>query len=352
MKKTLRLLVVATAGAVGLAFSASALASYNPSLTVEQSSYRLGAATTIDFFILAPRDDDPTAKISIFSPGGYAANLTHAPGTTLGKAFARVKAGSLGGAELTLSGDLVVGDPTNTTLGDAAFACTGTRTHKEIWVLNTTLSGQSIQVPAFVDQAGPYVQQQICLPHPQNATFQAQLIAAEYNVAGVFTNASAAASYQWAGDFTPYASTVPNPAGTVEWRTQVGLPSSLTLKRVKSKPGVVKFTGKLSIKGLDPSGVWLYLYAGLKVRPAPNATLLGTGKRVAKSAKLKASGKFAFTRRKVKKKTYFQARFENLFKTSCTGPSPTGLPIPCKGTDLAPITSNQVKVLPPRRRHR
>ncbi len=354
MKKKFRFLLAATAGALGLGFAAPALATYTPSLTVEQSSYRVGGTATVDFFILAPRDDDPTAKMTIFSPSGYSADLSHAPGTKLGKAFALVKA--LGGVELPLSGDVVVGDPNDASLRAAAQSCTGRAAHQEIWVLDTSLAGQSVRVPAFVDTSGPYTVQQICLLPPQTAPNNAQLIAADYSVQGVFTNAPAAAGYQWAGDFTPYipGTGTPNPAATIEWRTYVGLPSSLRLKRVKSKPAVVKFTGKLSIQGLNPTPLWDYLYAGLKPAPAPNATRAGTGKRVAKSKLIKANGTFAFTRKKVKKKTFFQARFENIFaQPPCNGPSPSGLPIPCNGTDLAPLTSNQVKVLPPKkRRHR
>jgi hypothetical protein len=51
----------------------------------------------------------------------------------------------------------------------------------------------------------------------------------------------------------------------------------------------------------------------------------------------------------VKFTTFFQTRFEN-YITTCTGPSPSGLPVPCKGEDLAALTSNQVKATKPKRR--
>jgi hypothetical protein len=51
----------------------------------------------------------------------------------------------------------------------------------------------------------------------------------------------------------------------------------------------------------------------------------------------------------VKVKTYFQARFQD-YATDCRPPSIA--PAGCKGEDIAAITSNQVAVLPRRRRHR
>ena len=67
---------VAGACFLGLAFAAPAFSAYSPSLIMEQSSYKLGAATTADVFIAIDPNADPTAKLTIFSPVGYSANLT------------------------------------------------------------------------------------------------------------------------------------------------------------------------------------------------------------------------------------------------------------------------------------
>ena len=98
----------------------------------------------------------------------------------------------------------------------------------------------------------------------------------------------------------------------------MGLPSSLTLKRVAAKRGF-KLTGQLKIAGVDPKGVKLDLYAGKKAGPAPNAVSGGTGKRIASSAKLPSSGKYTLARPNVKFATFFQTRFEN-YTTPCSGP--------------------------------
>ena len=358
MKNSLRLLLLAALAAICMSFSGSALAAYNPDLgpflTVEQTSYKVGAATTVDFVIFSDPANEATAKMTIFSPAGYGSTLGHAPGTKLGKAFALVKANALGGAVLPLAGDVVVGNPSDATLLGAYGQCkspSDPATPQEIWVLDTQLQGQAVRVPAFVNKVGPYLIQEICLPDPPHATFQAQLIEADYYVKGVFTNAGSTGGYQWDGIFTPYTNgALPaNPAGTVEYRSYAGLPSSLTFKRVKSKPAVVTFSGKLSVAGLNPTGIRINLYGGAKVLPAPGAMVAGTGKRLVRSKPIKNSkGTFTITRPKVKKKTYFQARFEAYgVEGSCDGPSPSGLPIPCTGTDLGPMTSAQIKVNPP-----
>jgi len=164
----------------------------------------------------------------------------------------------------------------------------------------------------------------------------------------VFTNPSVKSGYDWSGIFTPYVTggTTPNPAQTVEWRTYVALPSSLSFKRVKSRIGL-KFAGALRIAGVNTKGIRLRLYAGKKPNPAPNATSDGTGKLVMRTAKLTSGGRYSIKRPSVRVKTYFQMRFEfYVLKGECT---PSAAPQGCKGEDIAAVTSSQVRVLP---RHR
>ena len=360
MKKRLRLLLITCAGLLGLAFAAPALAAYQPQLLVQQSSYKPGAATTVGIVVAGDPNDDATAHASIFSPAGYASNLGQAPGATIGRALLFVQSPDLGGSIVPLAGRIVVGNPAD--FQATSQACTGSPVSQHVWVLNASLQGQTLQIPAFVNTVGPYVVLQICLPPPDNLPLHAKLVVANFTINGVFTNAAASNGYQWAADFTPYTGTIPNPAGTLEWRTYVGLPSSLTFKRVKSKPSLVAFAGKLVIAGLNPAGVKLHLYSSTKPQPAPNFTLgtaaglFGTGK-FARTKAVKSNGKYSVSRKrpKGKKKTLFQMRFEDYVLLpsgggNCEGPSPSGLPIPCAGTSLAPLTSNAIAVAPPKRR--
>jgi hypothetical protein len=358
MSKSLRLALIACASFAGLAFAGPALATYSPSLTVEQSSYKLGAPFTADLFIVASENDDPSAKLTIFSPAGYGVNLGKPPGTRVGTAVALAKVARLGGAAVPLAGPVVVGNPADPAIMATSTKCTGVATNQAVLVLNLAISGQPpIPFPVFVNKVGPLTTFQVCVPHPDVSPTNsagARILLLDATISGVFTNAAASNpnGYEWSTLFTPYNPTtkVPNPAGTIEWRTYVGLPQKLTLTKVKAKKGF-KLTGRISIAGLNPAGVRLNLYAGKKPRPAPTATSLQRGKRIARTGRLPASGKYSFTRRPVKFTTFFQTRLEG-WGTDCTGPSPSGQRFPCLGEDIAAITSNQVKVTKPKKKRR
>ncbi|MGZ4256843.1 MAG: hypothetical protein ACXVRE_03670 [Gaiellaceae bacterium] len=383
MKKPLRLSLIAVAGAAGLALAATALPAsssrplavqrlssgptpqaYTPSVTVQQSSYKVGAATNVGFLFFADQTGDSTAKITIFSPAGYTATLGQAPNTVIGKAFAYVRAGSIGGATLTLSGNVIVGDPTSPALMAAYGQCKSALdppTPQAIWVLNTQLQGQSLQVPAFVNQIGPYLVQEICLLPPAAAPFQAQLWLANFTVNGIFSNAPASNAYAWASDLTPYVGTTPNAAGTVEYRTYVGLPASLTFAKGKSKKAsLAAFKGKLAVGGLNTKTIHIGVYYSTKSRPAPNLLTPSatgvTGKGKVKTTKaLASSGTYTMSVTRPKKKTFYQAFFGGYeLSGGCDPtPSPSGQPIPCIHEEIAPITSaTQIAVSPLKKKHK
>src|SRR2546429_9398380 len=126
MKRTLSVLVAAGAALACLVFAGSSAASHAqtmrharfmsyadtpPSLTVEQSNYKLGGSPIVDFFIFSDPANEATAKMTIFSPDGYSSNISQAPGTTLGQAIAVVKAGAPGGPIPPLPGPGGVGHP-------------------------------------------------------------------------------------------------------------------------------------------------------------------------------------------------------------------------------------------------
>src|SRR4029078_7235413 len=106
MKKSFRLALLTGACFLGLAFAAPAFSAYNPSLIMEQSSYKLGATSTAGVVIGIDPDADPPAQLRIFAPAGYSANLTAAPGTKIGSVVARGKAEALGGGPVTVTARL------------------------------------------------------------------------------------------------------------------------------------------------------------------------------------------------------------------------------------------------------
>jgi hypothetical protein len=358
MKKSLRLALLVCAGFAGLTLAGPALAAYEPSLTIEQSSYKLGAPFTADLFLAASQNDDPSAKLTLSAPAGYGVNLNKAPGTKVGSAIAIAQVAALGGAPVPLTGDVVVGNPADPSLAAASTRCTGSPANQAVLVLNLAIEGQPpTPFPVFANKVGPLATFQVCAPYPEISSSNpsgARILLLDATIRGIFTNATSAKGYEWTTLFTPYntATKAPNPAGTIEWRTYVGLPSKLTLVKAKTKKGV-KLVGKLSIAGVSPQGVRLALYAGKKRNPAPTATTAPSGKRVVRSGKLPRSGKYTIKRPAVKFTTFFQTRFEN-YVTECTGPSPSGQVAPggCRGEDLAAITSNQVKATKPKKKRR
>jgi hypothetical protein len=265
----------------------------------------------------------------------------------------------LAGGLFPLTGKVVVANPADPAIIAAAARCTPGVSNQATWVLNASLQGQTISIPVFVNKVGPLVTQQICLPPPDvpvgtpgRATLGAKIVTADFTIEGVFKNARRG-QYEWAGIFTPYTpgTGAPNAAGTVEWRTFVGLPSSLTLAKAKTRKGI-KLIGKLSVNGISSRNIRIDLYAGRKAQPAPNAVSLGVGKgkRVARTGRLNASGKYVLSRPSVKFATFFQARFDGYGLKTCSGASPSGLPVKCIGEDIAAATSNQVKATKPRKR--
>ena len=199
-------------------------------------------------------------------------------------------------------------------------------------MLNASLQGQTISIPVFVNKVGT-ARHSADLPpaagrpdgHAGQGDARCPVRLGRLHDPGRIHERAREASTSGPGVFTPYTPNVgvPNAAGTVEWRTYVGLPSTLTLAKAKTKKGI-KLVGRLAVNGLSPRGIRLDLYAGRKGQPAPSAVSRRNGKRVAKTGRLSASGKYSLSRPSVKFSTFFQARLEN-YATPCTGASPTGL---------------------------
>ena len=357
MKRSLRLALLLCASFIGLAFAGSALAAYKPSLTMEQSSYKPGARITADVFIFSSKDDDPTAKITIFSPRQYSSSLTAAPGTKIGRVAALAKVNDLAGGLFGLAGDVVVGNPADPAIQQTSTLCRQSpATNAAVWILNATLAGQALQIPVFVNKVGPFTTLEVCLRapdlpqgDPRRQPLGAQLVSADFTINNVFTNGPKG-NYEWSGIFTPYnrGTGAANIPGTVEWRTYVGLPSSLTLAKAKTKKGL-KLVGKLTVNGLSPRNIRLGLYSGRKGGPAPNVVSGGTGKKAGQTGRLPASGRYSLSRPSVKFATFFQMRFEG-YGTPCRAPSPTPVQVKCIGEDLAAMTSNQVRAAKPRKK--
>ena len=158
----------------------------------------------------------------------------------------------------------------------------------------------------------------------------AQLFAADFTIKNVFTNAGTNGDYEWSGIFTPYTpgTATPNPGRHARGSHARG-PALLADAQARRGEAGFKLTGQLKIAGVDPKGVRLDLYARQKAAPAPNAVSARdrqARRRVQRQAALERQVTLA--RPSVKFATFFQIQVRELHDGVCTGPSPSGLPVP------------------------
>ncbi len=344
MRKRLKLLLVACAAVVGLAATASALAAYKPVFLLNEASYSPGAQTSVELFIDIPAEHDATARVLLASPQGYSANLTAAPGTRIGTILeARVNARQLGGV-LRGTGTVVVGNQTDPAIATASTRCTGTPTHGSVWVLNITISGQTLAVPMFVDSSATGVRITVCLPSPfipenqGGARFGAQLLTADVILNNAITNPGDAGVFAWSGIFTPWVTGTGNlnVAGTVEARALLPHPYAIRIKVLKRKGNKLTIQGKVT-SALPLAGERLFIYAG----PSPSKL---NPKPVGRTSKVKANGTFTFTRTAGKKVSYVEVDFgpADVTNGGCAGTSPA--PGGCVSASLAFTFSNDLKL--------
>jgi hypothetical protein len=242
MRKVSRLLLVACAGLVALAFASTAFAAYTPRMVVAGSNHALGGGGPVTFNITQVETDDPTFRMDLYSPLGYQVALTAAPGQQIGTASALVKVGSLGGAKVPVTGTLNAADPAQHTNNQCSPGL-----HTAVWTITVTLAGTPVTVPVYVDRitSGPETafassRIRVCFNHPADRVRNpsgAQLLQVAFST-DVFTNPNTLGVYRWVGLFTPYGPTgAPNAAGSVQTQTVQRLPVQLTLavKKVKRK---------------------------------------------------------------------------------------------------------------------
>jgi len=273
----------------------SALAAYtSPKLQVTQ------AASAVTITASLSPDDDPTAVVRVLAPAGTQLTTTQAPGTVLGPVKALVKALDLGGADLQLTGQLLVAAPGQVPPA-AQTACLQATTPLATWVMVLQAAGQTLIVPTYLvatPGAPSPAYYQVCLPPPDvpasfpgRATFGAKLYSAELTIAGVFSSVPVGA---WVSTWTPY-----NPgAGTVNLAGTVAAPAAIA-------PGAVTLTAKRKGLGAIVAG---RVTQAAQPRGGASVTIFGgttAGKlsRLGKAA-VKANGTFAFTARRG---TFFRA---------------------------------------------
>lgn len=327
-------LTIAAAVAAALAVAGVALAANSASVGVSQSSSN---ATTIHIAI--PQATDPVARIAIYVPAGWSANLGASAGTTIGQVTASAFSHDQG-LILPLSGNVVTDNPANHT----SDVCSPGQ-NAAVWILNLTVAGQAIALPLYVNPTsgaeaalGAY-KLVICLPPPDvpvgtpgRSAFGAQVLDSNFTVSGIFTGGSSSSISAWQTLFTPYnpgQGTV-NAAGTFEAQSLIGKPA-VSIKAVSVKHKTYKVTGVAREGGAPAPGVVINLFKG--------------GTRVGGST-TGASGSFTFTGRLGKAATTFQIRASAPERhTTCVQPLPASVaPGGCAGATLSPWDANSATV--------
>jgi hypothetical protein len=344
MTRSIRLIVLACAAALALAVAALAAASYTPSMGIFEATYKPGGAGAVTIVVAQEKDDDPTAKITIYVAPGYTTTLTQAANTTIGSVVAEVQVLDTGSKNLFRLSGAVKTDAPAAHVGDKCAP----GIHEAVWTLNAALPGQAANpIPVYVDHttgaeaAFSSAKLQVCfrdptLPagNPARSPSGTKFLDAAFTVRGVFKNSATAGNFLWRSLFTPYTpgTGVPSAAGTKEAQAVVPMPYSISLKRTKARRGFFRLAGRLSLSGQAPSGVRLDLYGAVAKKGALNYKFVVSTKT--------RRGKFVFNRR-LPKKTSFM--FVERPPTSATCAA-TLQSFPCSASIVSNAISRVVKI--------
>jgi hypothetical protein len=338
MTRKLRFATLVAGVLGGLALAGSALAAYTPRLAVSHNVTAKAGAFPTTIHASVAQTDDPTAQIQIFVPAGYSIAAT-AAGTNLGVASGTVFARDTG-LTLPLQGSVVAADPAQYTGPPNNLCSPGT--HFAVWLLNLSVAGQTITIPVYVDPTsgaqtilGAYkivacfTPPDVPMTAPIRAPFGAQLLDANFTVNSAITLPSASGRYAWRALFTPYTpgTGVPNAAGTVEARSFLGLPGTISLgASYLAKTNTYRLSGTVRSGPTVVGDATVQIYRGRTTKVTRTS-----------STKTNASGTYNTAGHLAPRKTtYFQTRVhvgEREYAEGCTANIQTG-PVPCVSATL------------------
>jgi hypothetical protein len=255
------------ASVTALIVVSSALAAYTSTkLEIQQ------VGTTLTARITADPVDDPTASTRVFAPTGTQLTTTQAPGTVLGPVTANAKALGLGGADVPLTGQIVVAAPGQVPTTQSG-PCLQGATPLATWIMALQAAGQTSNIPLYLvatsgasTALGPaYVQ--VCLPPPDipesqgGAPLGLKLYSATLTIKGVFSPVPVGA---WISFWTPYTPGTgkPNVAGTIAAPAAVA-PGAVSVKAKKSGLGAI-ITGAVTQAGQGRGGATVTIGGGVK----------------------------------------------------------------------------------------
>ena len=357
MKNALRLLVLAGASVVALAVAGSAMAAYTSPRLLVTGPTAVGAGGGTTVHVEQDRADEATFRVVIYVPQGYTSSTGQPVNATIGTVVARAQAGPTSDVILPLEGNIISADPAAYRTSPQALGCiaggtpTATTRVESVWILRLTVSGQTLDVPAYVNPitSGPEAafasaKITVCLPSPYipeaqgGARFGAKLRSATLRFnGGVFANPASRGTFRWTSVWTPYTlnTGTPNPAGTVETQSIVRLPAQATLNLRRLRGNRLAISGGVSEAGVGVGGATMRIVA--------------TGpRRFAMSFRTNARGLYSRVVRITRRGTYritLTARVaqRNLGTAGCTKVATAGTPLPCVNATAAAFTRTIVR---------
>ena len=334
MRRLFKLALLASTAGGALALAGPALAT--PRLIVGGSTIQ----------VTEDKSDAAPLKITIYIATGFSATLGQAAATQIGTVHADLQALQISpDAIIQADGTVLTADATKYTANTCAPG-----THAAVWLLHVTVSGQTIDVPVYLDPtAGAETalgaaKLQLCLSDPYDnagaarAPFGVKIINAKLTLnTGIINPATAAGSYLFRALITPWnpATPAPDAVHTVEVQSIVSIPQALslkaTVKTIRHKHGKkttvtnsVLLSGKLLENLQGVSGATVDIYAGGKKRG---------------STKTNSSGAYSRSLG-LPNKTSFQAKATVPQRdVACQSPlPPTSVPGGCIGATIAGYT--------------
>ena len=353
MTKTIRFVLLSSVCALALAFGGNALAAYNPSLLVAGTSHATGSGGPVVIGVGQDQNDDATGVLNIYAPLGYGVTLTQAPGTLIGQLEGIVLVRALANARVPIQGTVRAQDPGAFT-NASQFPCGGGVRHEAVWLIETTLAGNPLQIPMYVDRVTTGTEAQfasarmrICLsspyvPPPQGAASGASLIVAAFSVAGVFSNPTTRGSYPWNALFIPYAvgTATLNPTNAAQSTSYTRLPVQLAITTKKQKKGKRTFarvTACLNESGQPVRNVRVNILAGGTARRTSRVAFGATNARGCVTRTIRLRNKVTFFRASTSVPERDVTR-----SPGCTPPIPPAAGLPparCSSATVAPALS-------------
>jgi len=312
----------------GLVLAQGAFAANTGTISVSHDPMVLAGSKSTTIHVTLPQADDAIAAINIYAPSGYAANLSQAPGTTIGTVDATAFSHTAG-IPVPLSGNVVVANPAS--FAQQSAQCAGVPASAAVWLLNLAIQSQTIQVPAYVnptagaEQALGAEKISVCLtpwdvPEALGGAPQgAQVLDVRFTVNGVFTTPASGSLLRWDTLFTPYTPGTgkPNLAGTFEARAFVPLPLVLGLHPTYvPKTNTFRLNGTVTEGGLPVPNLTVHVSRGI----APARLTQQSSTRTGSNGAYRTAGHL-----KPRRTTYFRVNAsmpEHAFAAGCQSPAP------------------------------